>query len=186
MGGVSQSCFRPLAHSSLARSAWAMRIRPLQPEDRPAVLLQLGPVLTASYPQGQAWLVRRLEDVLRGEAYCHVVRDRVGLAGLTIEIWVAERRRGHGLGAALIANCQRRWITSGVEEAWVTAASPVQPALERTLVPLGFHFATKEANRYGLGRDELVYRWETEAAATQASSLRCTGWLGALSPAWAV
>lgn len=161
---------------SWSSSPLAIGIRPFRPRDRAVVLRDLGPVLTATYPRGSIWLNARLADIADGHARGAVSIDRTGLQGITIEtpkganqsklstIWVAPRARGRGLGGGLADRCVQSWIDRDIEQAWVTVASELAPALEGLLLGRGFRVTAFQADRYGPGRDEVVLTWSKATA----------------------
>lgn len=124
------------------------------------------------YPGSQAWLDRRLEDVILGRARCTLAYTTSGLVGLTIEtpkglrrvklstIYVDPKYRGLGIGTALLKNCVGHWKRSRIERAHVTVAAHREPTLAPLLQSSQFQLAGVQENRYGFDRDEAIYIWQ--------------------------
>jgi len=133
----------------------------------------LSPVLRA-YPGGNAWLARRLDEVLAGEAGCNLSRDSWGLRAITIEtpkghgqlklstFWVAPRVRGRGLGTALLHRSRRRWLRDELEKVWVTVCPDGYQDLSAMLPRHGFLETATEMDRYGENRPEAIFIWHPE------------------------
>jgi ribosomal protein S18 acetylase RimI-like enzyme len=146
-----------------------MRVR-----DRSLVYRDLLPVIADSYPNAEGWLQRRMDDVLDGAADCLIARDRRGLRAVAIQtpkgrgeaklstIWVAERARGRGLGAKMIARCRQVWRRRETEEVWVTVSPASLDAVLALLLPRGFVIAARMTSRYKPGQTETVLRWTPE------------------------
>lgn len=133
---------------------------------RPALAAALHPW----YPGSERWLERRLEECLvhRAGAHAHVAVDEGGVCATAIVapkttgvkiscIWVREDRRHHGIGKALLGRAvapypdRRIYATTPA-----TIGSGVGAALETT----GLRRTAVAPERYGPGRDEVVYTRE--------------------------
>ena len=146
-------------------------LRPLTGFDRGAVRRDLLPVISSSYPGAEAWLERRLEDVIEGSARCQLARDLLGLRAIAIEtpkapghlklstIWVTERARRQGLGSCLLLECRDRWLRHELEQVWVTVSPTSYPSISPLLLAHGFRQTGIDPDRYGEGRPEAIFTW---------------------------
>ncbi len=151
------------------------RIRPMRLQDRSVVYRDLLPVIADSYPRADRWLEGRLIDVLDGRADCLIARDGQGLRAIAIQtpkgpgqlklstIWVAERARGRGIGARLVARCRRVWRRREIAEVWVTASPSAVDSVAALLLPRGFAIEAHSASRYKVGDVETVLRWTPQS-----------------------
>lgn len=158
-------------------------LRPFCPSDHSAVASLLKD-LPSTYPGGDLWLHRRLQDVKSFKAFCTVVLVQSVLAGLTIEVEKGERRRklstvfvdpafrGAGLGSLLLKNCSRTWKKCELDEVFVTVRSTKLHDTGVFLMLHGFQQIAIEKGRYGDGNDEAILRWAptTDWAADQFSA----------------
>jgi ribosomal protein S18 acetylase RimI-like enzyme len=158
-------------------------LRPFCASDHSAVASLLKD-LPSTYPGGDLWLHRRLQDVKSFKAFCTVVLVRGVLAGLTIEVEKGERRRklstvfvdpafrGAGLGSLLLRNCSRTWEKCELDEVFVTVRSTKLHDTGVFLMLNGFQAIAIEKDRYGDGNDEAILRWApaTSWAANQFSA----------------
>ena len=144
---------------------------------RPFLLVDLKSVqvllqdLPALYPGGDAWLLRRLTDALAGAARCTLAVSAQGLAGITIEtpksldtvklstLYVHPDFRHLGLGTQLLKACRSGWVQAGITTAYVTVDARLTTSLAPLLRQVGFSYTALECNRYGPGRDEMVFHW---------------------------
>lgn len=162
------------ASSSMSTaSCGCNRVRPMISSDRGAIARDLLPVLV-TYPGAEQWLSRRLDEVLAGDARCHLSRDWLGLRGIAIEtpkapgqlklstIWVAPRARGRGLGAALLMDCRQRWLRDELDKAWVTVSPVAYSALATVLPRHGFLYTASDPDRYGADRPESIFTWRPD------------------------
>jgi ribosomal protein S18 acetylase RimI-like enzyme len=127
--------------------------------------------LPTLYPNAHKWLSRRLADVRDQRAMCSVAVIDSRIVGLTIvtpkgsrvaklsTIYVDPAFRYRGVGRLLLRSCCRDWLVDGMESAYVTADSSACNQLWPLLEHFGFHLAGSAANRYGEGRNELIYQW---------------------------
>jgi hypothetical protein len=146
------------------------RLRPYCLTDKHMVW-DLLTILPQLYPNGDAWLDKRLAESLEGKANCTVAVWCNRIAGITIEtrkgkgvvklstIWVSAMFRRMGIGRALLSHCCEKWAVTDTEYAYVTADFRVSPVLSPLLSKHGFRFLDLEADRYGEGRDEAVFYW---------------------------
>jgi GNAT superfamily N-acetyltransferase len=148
-------------------------MRPYTIRDKVAVFTLLSDLPTL-YPGGGVWLEKRLGEVQIGKAVCSLAVSTIGLIGVTIEtpkgahalklstIFVARSFRRLGAGSLLLGRCLDRWFATGVKHVHVTAdqrrASSLLPLLESA----GFAFAGVEYDRYGHGRNEVIFRWNQD------------------------
>lgn len=146
------------------------KVRPFLASDRADVtdLLRVLPVL---YPGGEAWLHRRLNDVLRGSANCAVVQlpqsPHISAAAIctpkpnsSIKLstfFVAEDHRRHGLGSLLLEQLIDAWDKQGVTETYVTVPLHLEGILAKLIGPAGFIKIATEKHRYGPGRHEAIW-----------------------------
>lgn len=127
------------------------------------------------YPGGAKWLRRRLDDVERGKARARVVSCGDCLAGVSIEtpkeerriklstLWVRPELRRSGVGAALLREGRRRWLTGDAPRTDVTCATSAASELAPLLHAAGFSLQHVARDRYGEGRHELVFSWFPDA-----------------------
>lgn len=121
------------------------------------------------YPEGLAWLDQRLADVEHGRAYCTVALMSERLAGILIDtpkgkrtskistLYVHKRAAGQGLGSSLLHANANRWHSRGVDTVYVTVAGCRRAAIDPFLFSSGFVEVANLIDRYGPGRNELVY-----------------------------
>jgi predicted transcriptional regulator/GNAT superfamily N-acetyltransferase len=158
--------------SSAARSADApFRLRSYTPAERPQVI-ELISGLGSMYPAADRWLARRLTDADEGNAIVTVADFAGEILGVLIETFKPDRTmkistlyvepevRREQVASSLLYAAQERWRLLGIEAAYITV-----PASERTgLMPFLMHRSfipvDVEPDRYGEGRDEVVFRWE--------------------------
>lgn len=151
------------------------QLRPYMATDADTVASLVGPTLEALYPNGEAWLNQKLDDIGTGNAICTLAEFGTKPVGLTIEtlkgpgrrklstIWVHESMRGHGVGTQLARACLQDWRDSHLNEVRVTARLRVADSIARLLVPVGFAYRALEHNRYGTGQHELVLVWTPDS-----------------------
>jgi ribosomal protein S18 acetylase RimI-like enzyme len=120
------------------------------------------------YPRGDEWLTRRLMDVCRGRAICHLAVRNGDLLGVAIEtpkgsrgwklstLLVDERSRRQGVGQKLVGTCWKGWVQSGISRNIVTVRKGREKALLGLLRPFGFRIIAEHVDRYGPGRSEVV------------------------------
>lgn len=128
-------------------------------------LLAIVPIL---YPRGDAWLRRRLDDVVDGSARCLVLPwdGRIAAAAILTPkaptvtkistFFVAEWARRRGVGARLAGSVLDDLRQHGSVESYVTVAHHVAAPLESLLGPRGFVRTAVEPDRYGPGRHEVI------------------------------
>ncbi len=144
--------------------------RPFRASDR-GPLFRLLSVLPQLYPNGYAWLDRRLDDVLARRARCTIAAGPWGVMGATIEspkgarrlklstIYVHPRFRGLNVGTELLKRCRADWLREGVDSVHVTADARRAGLLLPLFTRFGFEAETLEPGRYGDERDELIFSW---------------------------
>lgn len=154
-------------HNVLRRRLAGQRVRDMDAYDVDQVTALLH-VLPGLYPCGDEWLVRRLRDVLEGNADCKLVEREgriVAAAILTPKsagvvklstFFVAEDCRHLGVGAELLRTVLNEVDRAGVRELYVTVAHHLAQPLVALFGPHGFTRTAFERDRYGLGRHELV------------------------------
>ncbi|SKK41095.1 Predicted acetyltransferase [Mycobacteroides abscessus subsp. bolletii] len=125
-------------------------------------------VLPELYPDGDAWLRRRLDESLAGQARCTLVEVDKKIVGVSIEtpkaldrlklstFLVADEYRNSGVGGWLIRFLCDRWVREQVSQVHVTVAEHHYDQLHRVFGPIGFLTMARELDRYGLGRHEYV------------------------------
>jgi GNAT superfamily N-acetyltransferase len=144
----------------------AVNVRAIRPGDRP-FLAHCAPFIQATYPGGDVWLDRRLDDILigRGRGVLATVNGRP--AGFAISTDKGEHReklstlfvhpaaRHLGCGRRLIGALGDLWCLDDVRDAYVTC-----PAGDRTTQRFferqGFVPVAVIQDRYGPHRDEAV------------------------------
>jgi GNAT superfamily N-acetyltransferase len=166
-------------------STWSTSIllRPYDYSDRHAVFGLLVD-LPRNYPRGHEWLDGRLNDVTRGKAQCTVATVRPGhIVGLAIRtpkgphrlklsnLFVDPRHRNFGIGSKLLAEARHRWTEEGVNEVYLTAPAHQLHSLLPIFHHFDFAFETVEFDRYGCGRDEVVYFWKPRSSGRQGPHL---------------
>jgi ribosomal protein S18 acetylase RimI-like enzyme len=139
--------------------------------DNEAVRNLLLPTLSNLYPGGASWLDRRLHEVLTGKPKCHLAYSQDDLVGALIEtpkderrvkistLFVSPRRRGAYIGRRLLSYMQYQWGSEMPSEVYITAAQHVADGVQRCLTPFGFRRIALQVNRYGPGRNEVVFAW---------------------------
>lgn len=125
-------------------------------------------VLPTLYPDGGAWLERRLDDAMEGRARCTLVEVDNALAGIAIEtpkgsarlklstFLIADEFRNCGLGGTFIRALHDRWVNDRVQQVHVTVAEHHHDQLNRAFSPVGFLTVAHEQDRYGPQRSEYV------------------------------
>lgn len=141
--------------------------RDLERADLPCVKGLLA-VLPELYPNGGAWLKRRLDDALAGTARCTLVEIDDALAGVAIEtpkgfgglklstFLIGEEFRNCGVGGTFIRTLHDRWIHERVQQVHVTVAEQHHDNVQRAFAPVGFLTVAHEPGRYGPERSEYV------------------------------
>lgn len=160
----------------MSTASGPVSLKSYEPSDR-AQLVWLLSILPRIYPQGDVWLARKLDDVLKGKARCTLAVTGTGLViGVTIEtpkgrrvaklstLFVHESFRERGVGGLLLGAARDRWIENGIQRVHGTldagASSQVLPNLQK----IGFVAESVEKDRYGDGRDEAVVVWTPRTA----------------------
>ena len=131
--------------------------------------------LSQLYPNGREWLDRKLFEVGEGRASGLVVEGHEGeILGALLEtpkgkgrvklstIFVARRYRRRGVGTALMRSLNVNWQIRDVEHALVTVAASRVGEIYPFLRDWGFSLATIARERYGPGRDEFVFSWQSQ------------------------
>jgi ribosomal protein S18 acetylase RimI-like enzyme len=148
-----------------------MAVVPFHWSHRTRLAHALLPAISPMYPGASSWLAQRLDDVLDGRAACTVVLDQgdvvaamiVSPKSMRVEklstLWVDPTVRNRRVGSLLTGCITARWCRRGVERGYVTASLDVAPALESVLRRHGFRRTAVVGERYGEGRDEVVYEW---------------------------
>ncbi|TFC54706.1 MULTISPECIES: GNAT family N-acetyltransferase [unclassified Cryobacterium] len=125
--------------------------------------------LPALYPDGDAWLAKRLDAIERGDAWCALLEEHGEIAGVSIGVLKVGRRfkictlyvrpesRGRGGGSALLDTMMQTAKECGAASSYITAAHTVGEEIRRTVEPKGFLPLVTQLNRYGLGRHETVF-----------------------------
>ncbi len=133
-------------------------------------------VIRASYPDGDLWLSRRLDDVEDGNGHAQIIAGGHQLQGLLIEtpkphgciklstLWISPELRRTGLGTKILEARTASWVASGAPRVWITASAIARTQLEPLLSAHGFTLIACETDRYGRGRDEFVYQWTAPAS----------------------
>lgn len=149
-----------------------IRLRSFRAGDRSAVTALL-PHIGAWYPDGEAWLDRRLGDSLSGRATTQLVFHGGLLAGIAIDtpkgarchklstIYVAPWARRQGIGSVLFRWLYSSWVRLGTTAVYVTvnaAKDDVCSFLEQW----GFREQLIVPDRYGPGRSERVLTWNPD------------------------
>lgn len=125
-------------------------------------------VVPQLYPAGDAWLRRRLADILEGSAQCSVVKRGGRLVAAAIltpkgqevvklsTFFVAPEARNSGVGSRLLDALLADLDQANVKETYVTVAHHLAVPLMGLFVPRGFTPCAIEMDRYGEGRHEVV------------------------------
>jgi GNAT superfamily N-acetyltransferase len=154
-------------------------LRHYQSRDRSQVLRLLS-FLPELYPDGFAWLDRRLTGVVDGKARCTLAVKGEEILGITIEtpkghrsvklstIFVHPRFRGMGVGTLLMQGCSERWQRDSILHCHVTADHRVADSLEKVLRHFSFEKIAVVNDRYGEGRHEVVFSWYADKFNTVA------------------
>jgi ribosomal protein S18 acetylase RimI-like enzyme len=154
---------------SAASGGAVATVTPLCASDVFSVRTLLADVLPRLYPGGDAWLDRRLVDVLQGHAAALVARRDDTVCGVVIlspkaarglklsTVFVNEHARSGGLGTSLVDAAVRYADEQGYAEMWVTVAHHLADQLAALLRGSGFTDTAFVSNRYGLGRHEVVF-----------------------------
>ena len=152
---------------------WPIWLRPYADQDRDAVFALLSD-LPKLYPGGGAWLERRLGDVRSQKAFCTLAVNALGPIGVTIEtpkganalklstIFVGDSSRRLGVGSLLLGRCMRRWLATNVKHVHVTVDQRRAASLQPLLKSSGFEASGVEYDRYGPGRNEVIFRWNQD------------------------
>lgn len=148
-----------------------VRVSSLTESDVPAVMALLDG-LPALYPEGDAWLRDKIEDGLRGKARFTTLWSGTHLLGVSIEtpkhgpdgvkvklssFCITDEFRGLGLGRFLASVLGERWTAEKTPEVYFTVAAQNYDGVNAVFEPLGFRQVAVCPNRYGEGRDELVF-----------------------------
>jgi GNAT superfamily N-acetyltransferase len=150
-----------------------IELRSYEASDRAAVfeLLQFLPVL---YPNGDAWLDKRLGEILNGRGRCTLARRPGQIVGITIEtpknlksiklstIFVHHDFRARGIGTSLLASRVSEWRRESARQCYVTADFRIAEQLRSFLGRFSFEERAFLRNRYGEGRHEVVFCWTSE------------------------
>jgi N-acetylglutamate synthase-like GNAT family acetyltransferase len=156
-----------LGSRNLARAC----VTPISRRLRHGIYEAVLPSIQGRYPGADAWLDRRLDDVVDGDATCltALVGGRViGTAILTPKghravklstIWVHHRWRRQGVGSLLLDACVKAWSRGDVDRAYVTAPLSMSGSLGPFFARFGFASVYVAPDRYGEGRDEAIYEW---------------------------
>jgi GNAT superfamily N-acetyltransferase len=159
---------RPLP--TLSQSGVCLRHYHANDRSRVFQLLSFLPTL---YPGGFAWLDGRLREVLDGKARCTLAVKRSEILGITIEtpksahcvklstVFVRPEYRGGGVGRALLNACHDHWQRDSISRCYVTADYRVADHLGKLLRPFCFERTCLVQNRYGEGRDEVIFCWDS-------------------------
>ena len=143
-------------------------IRAFRSSDWSQVIEVLG-FLPDLYPNAHDWLARRLADALRSSAKCDLCVVDDAIAGVLIQTpkgldsvklstyWVSPEYRGKGIGTTLLGAARTYWH-SYHKSLYVTVAESQIELLDRILFRNNFEISAFVPNRYGSGRNELVYR----------------------------
>jgi hypothetical protein len=144
------------------------KIAPYLSRDR-VQAMHLLDFLPTLYPGGLAWLARRLDDVERGDAHCWLAKAHNKAVGILIDtpkgkrshklstIFVKNSCVGLRLGAALYSSVYRLWLEQGIDHVHVTVPAIRKCSIESFLLQRQFSKYSFDSNRYGDGRDEIVY-----------------------------
>lgn len=129
-------------------------------------LLDFLPVL---YPEGHSWLAKALREVACGDADAFEIRSGDRLVGILLgkvkgnrykvrTLFVAPEYRGRGLGGDLLRRGIDAAYASGASFVYLTVADTMSDELAPLMRSEGFRQLALERNRYGIGRDELVFQ----------------------------
>ncbi len=143
-------------------------IRHYMPRDRDYVFHLLS-FLPKLYPGSFDWLDRRLDEVEQQHALCRLALVHSTVAGILIEtpkgvrtskistFFVGNQICRRGVGSLLFRSSLARWHTAGIDNVYVTVAGSRQKLLDPFLQSRGFVESAHLPDRYGAGRDELIY-----------------------------
>lgn len=158
--------FESMCRTEMPRSR--ISIRHYGPDDRDQVFRLLS-FLPDLYPGSFDWLDRRLTEVEREHAFCSLAIIRSSIAGILIEtpkgvrtskistFFVGDQACRRGLGSLLFRSSVARWQAAGVDNVYVTVAGSRNHHLAPFLESRGFAESEHLLDRYGAGRDEIVY-----------------------------
>lgn len=125
--------------------------------------------LPALYPQGDTWLLNRLEDVEQGKAYCSLVGTGDTVEGVLIEtpkgmrnskvstFYIRDRSRGIGLGQCLLDRHAHQWFEKGIDSIHITVPLCREHSIESFLQKNMFIPVANLIDRYGDNRSERIY-----------------------------
>lgn len=157
----------------MPRKLTSIRARPYDNRDRGAVFTLLR-FLPSLYPGGLIWLERRLDDAAAGRASCSVAMVGDLLGGVIIEtpkgkrtrkisnLYVASHLEHVGMGSLLMSKHILSWQNSGIDCAYITIAGSRLNRLQNFLNRWGFAPEAIARDRYGIGRDEHIYRYNVQ------------------------
>ncbi|MFC8361214.1 hypothetical protein ACFUIY_15240 [Streptomyces griseorubiginosus] len=145
-----------------------LRIRAYSVTDEPHVreLLRDLPNL---YPHGDKWLDRTFGEIPHGKARLTVVELGTDIVAVSIEkpkdhgrmklstLYVRSDVRNMRVGTSFFRWLDARWRSENRKEVYMTVASEGAYELERLVKVFGFTCVAVQEDRYGLGRDEVVF-----------------------------
>jgi N-acetylglutamate synthase-like GNAT family acetyltransferase len=121
------------------------------------------------YPQSFDWLERRLTDIERKHAYCTIALINHRISGILIDtpkgirtakistLFVRDQACRSGLGSRLFEASARRWYAADVDSVYITVAGLKQRRIDAFLRSNQFVQSANLPDRYGPGRNEIVY-----------------------------
>lgn len=133
-----------------------------------AVEVLVRPAL-ALYPDSDEWYRRVKAKVAVGAADAFAVYSGEALAGVALGVLksesayklrtftVASEFRGRGLGALLLKAIEGRALSSGAEVIYVTTDARAKESFGSFVIDRGYSEVASVEDRYGVGRNELVY-----------------------------
>ncbi|WP_141208603.1 hypothetical protein [Streptomyces griseorubiginosus] len=121
------------------------------------------------YPHGDKWLDRTFGEIPQGKARLTVVELGTDIVAVSIEkpkdhgrmklstLYVRSDVRNMRVGTSFFRWLDARWRSENRKEVYMTVASEGAYELERLVKVFGFTCVAVQEDRYGLGRDEVVF-----------------------------
>ncbi|MFF7645203.1 hypothetical protein [Streptomyces canus] len=121
------------------------------------------------YPHGDKWLDRTFGEVGREKARLTVVEIGADIVAVSIEkpkshgrmklstLYIHPDFRNMRVGTSFFRYLDNRWRSEKWKEVYMTVASQGAYELERLVKVFGFGCVAVQEDRYGQGRDEVVF-----------------------------
>jgi N-acetylglutamate synthase-like GNAT family acetyltransferase len=121
------------------------------------------------YPHGDKWLDRTFGEIGQGKARLTVVEIGTDMVAVSIEkpkdhgrmklstLYIHPDFRNMRVGTSFFSYLNARWQSENWKEVYMTVASQGAYELERLVKVFRFACVAVQEDRYGLGRDEVVF-----------------------------